>query len=85
MELSRRTMANMEVVLEDVCRKLRNGGDHETGKYVAQRLTEAGERGETTLGEFEAHWTGALRELQKQAPSAEGGPKEWLRRKTPPH
>jgi hypothetical protein len=70
MELSRRTMANMEVVLEGVCRKLPNGGDHETRKYIAQRLTEAAERGETTLGGFQAIGRDALRELPKHAPKA---------------
>jgi hypothetical protein len=70
MELSRRTMASMEVVLEDVCRKLPNGGDHETRKYIAQRLAEAAELGETTLAEFESIGRHALRELQKPAPKA---------------
>jgi hypothetical protein len=63
-------MANIEVVLEDVCQKLPNGGDHETRKYIAQRLTEAAECGDTTLGEFEVIGRHALRELQNSAPKA---------------
>jgi hypothetical protein len=52
MELSRTTMANMEIVLEDVCRKLPNGGDHETRKYIAQRLTEAAEPAKLLLASW---------------------------------
>jgi hypothetical protein len=70
MAFSRRTMANMEVVLEDACRRLPNGGDHETRRHVAERLAEAAERGETTLGELESVARRALKELDKQAPKA---------------
>ena len=44
-----RTMANMDVVLEEVCRDLPHGGDHESRKHVAERLMEAAFAGQTSL------------------------------------
>lgn len=32
-----RTTANLEVVLEEACRHLRDGGDHETRKHIAKK------------------------------------------------
>jgi hypothetical protein len=49
-----RIAANLEVALETICRKLPNGGDHETRKRVAKHLLEAAQKGHTTLGELEA-------------------------------
>jgi hypothetical protein len=54
MEISQRTKANMEVVLEEVCRQFPSGGDHGTRRFIAERFTEAAEHGETRLGELEA-------------------------------
>ena len=48
-ELSDRTMANLDVVLEEACRALPHGGDHETRKRIAQKLIEAAMAGKTTL------------------------------------
>jgi hypothetical protein len=46
-----RTTANLDVVLEDVCRGLpNNGGDHETRKFIARRLIWAARHGDKTLG-----------------------------------
>jgi hypothetical protein len=42
----------LDLVLEDACRDLPNGGDHESRKSVAARLLEAAQRGTTTLGEL---------------------------------
>ena len=36
--IEERTTANMEVVLEEVCRSLEHGGDHEIRKHIAQKL-----------------------------------------------
>jgi len=44
-----RAAANMEVVLEEVCKELPNGGDHETRKHIAKRLLTAVKRGNGTL------------------------------------
>jgi hypothetical protein len=34
--MDERTRANMDIVLEEACRDLPNGGDHESRKYVAK-------------------------------------------------
>ena len=51
-ELSERTRANMDVVLEETCRQLPHGGDHDSRKSIAGRLIEAAQAGHTTLGEL---------------------------------
>jgi hypothetical protein len=54
MKFDRRTVANLELALETVCRKLPGGGDHETRKRVAEKLLQAAEIGHQNLGELEA-------------------------------
>ncbi len=44
-----RIQANMDVVLEEVCRVLPNGGDHETRKRIAKKLIQAAKKGDITL------------------------------------
>jgi hypothetical protein len=44
-----RTAADMDVVLEEACRNLPHGGDHETRKHIAQRLMQAAKKGHVTL------------------------------------
>jgi hypothetical protein len=39
-EFSERTQANMDVVLEEVCAELPNGGDHESRKFIAEQLIQ---------------------------------------------
>jgi hypothetical protein len=39
----------MDAVLEEVCRNLPYGGDHETRKRIAQSLTRAAKKGNVTL------------------------------------
>jgi hypothetical protein len=48
-ELDQRIAANLEVALKTICRKLPNGGDHETRKRVAEHLLEAAQNGHATL------------------------------------
>lgn len=72
-EFSRRVQANMDVVLEEVCASLPSGGDHGTRKFIAQRLIEVADAGNTTLGELKAVALRALRELKKGAPKSAGG------------
>ena len=43
----RRIVANLEVALDTVCRKLPGGGDHETRKWVAVELLQAAKSGHT--------------------------------------
>jgi len=47
-----RTNANMEVALEQACRVLPYGGDHQTRKRIAKRLLHSARHGNTTLTEF---------------------------------
>ena len=51
-ELSERTKANMDVVLEETCRQLPHGGDHDSRRFIAERLIEAARSGHSTLGEL---------------------------------
>jgi hypothetical protein len=44
-----RTTANMDVVLEEVCRRLPHGGDHESRKYIAKKLMRSVKNGNGTL------------------------------------
>jgi hypothetical protein len=40
-KLDDRTMANLDVVLEEVCRSLPHGGDHQLRKRIAERLLDS--------------------------------------------
>lgn len=40
-KIEERTTANVDVVLEKVCRSLPHGGDHEGRKYVANKLMQS--------------------------------------------
>ncbi|WP_315730298.1 MULTISPECIES: hypothetical protein [unclassified Bradyrhizobium] len=42
----------MERALEETCRVLPNGGDHEVRVFIAQRLADAAQSRRTTLGEL---------------------------------
>ena len=75
-KLDERTISNMDVVLENVCRGLPNsGGDHATRKYVAQKLVQAAKKGNTTLGGLESVGRRALQEIIQgsASPRAERG------------
>jgi hypothetical protein len=61
-----RTQANMDVVLEEVCRDLPHGGDHESRKHVAQRLMQSAEKGNVTLEELRTVAHRALSELSNR-------------------
>nr|WP_225162470.1 hypothetical protein [Bradyrhizobium sp. BRP56] len=50
-QFDERTTANLDVVLDEVCRDLPNGGgDHETRKFIARKLLRAAQQGKKTLG-----------------------------------
>ncbi|WP_456678863.1 hypothetical protein [Bradyrhizobium sp. LM6.9] len=58
----------MDVVLEETCRQLPHGGDHDSGdntsrRFIAQRLIEAAQSGHSTLGELGIIARHALAEL----------------------
>jgi hypothetical protein len=51
-EIDKRVRAKLEIVLEETCRELENGGDHDTRKHIAEQLMAAAEAGHCTLGEL---------------------------------
>jgi hypothetical protein len=52
--VDRRTQAKLDLVLEQVCRKLPHGGDHETRRYIAEHLIEAALSGKAVRTELYA-------------------------------
>jgi hypothetical protein len=62
-KLVERMAANMEVALEQVCRVLPHGGDHDTRKRVARKLLHSARHGNTTLGDFMTVARTALNEI----------------------
>ncbi len=58
-----RIQANMDVVLEEVCRVLPNGGDHEIRKRIAKKLIQAAKKGDVTLDGLRHTARAALQEL----------------------
>lgn len=48
-KIDERITADMDAVLEEVCRVLPHGGDHETRKYIAKKLIQGAKKGNTTL------------------------------------
>jgi hypothetical protein len=62
-EFDDRTRANMDVVLEEICREMPHGGDHESRRFVAERLIECAREGRTSLAELNSVARRALLEL----------------------
>ena len=48
-EIDERTAAKLKVALEEVCRGLPHGGDHEIRKRIAQDLVQSAKEGNVTL------------------------------------
>ena len=66
-KVDERTLANMEIVLEDVCKGLSAiGGDHVSRKFIAQQLIEAAKHGNYTLGGLQVVGTRALSGLTQR-------------------
>lgn len=68
--LDERTKANMDVALEEACRALPHGGDHDLRKKIAQRLLQSARKGNTTLNGLSVVARTALTEVTKQKKSA---------------
>jgi hypothetical protein len=66
-EFNDRVQANMDVVLEEVCAGLPNGGDHDSRKYIAEQLVQAARAGRITLNELIYVGRRALVQLNKSA------------------
>ena len=67
--LDDRTIANMDIVLEETCSVFPHGGDHEHRRHIAQKLKLSARRGNTTLGGLRAVAQSALKEITRDAPS----------------
>jgi hypothetical protein len=65
-KIDERTAANMDVVLEEVCRDLTHGGDDESRKHVAQKLMQAAKKGNETLEGLRTVASRALSELSRR-------------------
>ena len=68
-EFDDRTRANMDAVLEEICREMPHGGDHESRKFVAERLMECAREGRTTLVDLNSVARRALLELTNRKAS----------------
>ncbi len=71
-DFDERTQANMDVVLDEVCAVLPNGGDHESRKLIAEQLILAARAGKTTLGELTYVGRRALVHLQQRTAATPG-------------
>lgn len=69
-EFDERTLANMDVVLDEICRELPHGGDHESRKFIAEQLIKTVRDGKTSLGELTYAGRHALVQLQNRPKSA---------------
>jgi len=61
--LDDRTIANLDIVLEETCSIFPHGGDHERRRYIAQKLKLSAKKGNTTLGGLRAVAHTALKEI----------------------
>jgi len=69
-EFDGRTLASMDVVLDQICSELPHGGDHESRKFIAEQLMQAARGGKTALGELTYVGRRALVRLQNRPKSA---------------
>ncbi len=67
-KLDDRTIANMEAALDKACRAFPHGGDHETRRYIAQKLKLSARVGNTTVGGLSAVAHTALADFSRQRP-----------------
>ena len=70
MEFDERLQANIEVVLDEICSELPNGGNHESRKFVAEQLMQAARGGKTSLSELTYTGRRALVHVQNRPKSA---------------
>lgn len=61
---------NMDVVLEEICAALPNGGDHGDRKFVAEHLIQCARGGKTSLAELTYIGRRALLQLRNKPKSA---------------
>jgi hypothetical protein len=71
-KLDDRTIANMDVALEQACRIFPHGGDHELRRHVAEKLKASARKGNTAFDGLIAVATAAVEEMP-QADKKFGG------------
>jgi hypothetical protein len=71
-KLDDRTIANMDLALEQACRIFPHGGDHELRRHVAEKLKASARKGNTTFDGLIAMATAAVEEIS-QADKKFGG------------
>jgi hypothetical protein len=62
-KIDERTILIMDVVLEDVFKGVRHGGDHESRKHVAKKLLQSAKKGNASLDGLRAVGRDALQQL----------------------
>ena len=67
MSLSDRVKSIMDVVLEEVCQGLPNGGAHDVRRMIAERLLEAAEAGHHSLEQLRAVGERAFSEVVQRS------------------
>jgi hypothetical protein len=65
-KIEERTTASMDVVLEEVYRRLPHGGDHQSRKYVARKLMQGVRKGNVTLEGLRPVASRAFSELSRR-------------------
>jgi hypothetical protein len=65
-KIDERTAANLDVVLEEVCGGLPQGGDYASRKHIAQNLMQAAKKGNVTLKGLRTVADRALSELSSR-------------------
>jgi hypothetical protein len=66
-QLDDRTMANLDVVLEEACRSLLHGDDHELRKTIAEKLLDSAMKGNKSIGGLTDVARAALAETTKKS------------------
>jgi hypothetical protein len=62
-EFNERTRVRMDAALEEVCREMKHGGDHDSRRFVAERLMECAREGRTSSADLNNAARRALLEL----------------------
>jgi hypothetical protein len=65
--LDNRTIASLDVALEEACRSLPHGGDHELRREIAQKLLDSAAEGNKTLSGWTEVARAALAETIKKS------------------
>lgn len=60
-----RTYANLEVILEEACKKFPHGGDHSIRKKIAQKLLQSAQQGNSRSSDLSEVARRMLSELTK--------------------